>query len=60
MALVNCTNITLKESSSTFNAPFEFEITLQCIGQLDEDLNWRVVYVGSVEGGGVALSSFWR
>ena len=29
--------------------PFQFEITFECLDKIDEDLEWKVVYVGSAE-----------
>lgn len=29
--------------------PFQFEITFECIEDLAEDLEWKIIYVGSAE-----------
>ena len=33
---------------TTFNL-FQFEITFECIEDLPEDLEWKIIYVGSAE-----------
>ena len=32
-----------------FGEPFRFEVTFECLEQLDDDLEWTVTYVGSAE-----------
>lgn len=34
---------------SPFLSPFSFEITFECLSPLPEDLEWKVLYVGSAE-----------
>merc|ERR1711941_91036 len=49
MSLVNVTAVKVLNEKSAFVAPFEFEISFECIGELKEDLEWKVTYVGSAE-----------
>lgn len=47
MALVNVVNMVVLDNPTTFNNPFQFEITFECLQELDDDLEWKVLYVGS-------------
>lgn len=47
MALVNVTNVVVLDNPSNFLNPFQFEITFECLQELEEDLEWKVTYVGS-------------
>lgn len=49
MSLVNIININLLNNPSQFISSFQFEITFQCLQDLKEDLEWKVVYVGNPE-----------
>ncbi|PFH31845.1 anti-silencing protein, ASF1 family protein [Besnoitia besnoiti] len=49
MSVVNVTNIRLGNNPSPISAPFVFEICFEALTPLKEDLEWRVVYVGSSE-----------
>ena len=37
------------ENPSTFDRPFQLEITFECLQELQNDLEWKVIYVGSAE-----------
>lgn len=37
------------DNPSQFLNPFQFEITFECIEELKEDLEWKMIYVGSAE-----------
>ena len=37
------------DNPSYFNKPFSFEITFECLAPLQQDLEWKVLYVGSAE-----------
>lgn len=43
-----CCRYPLDNPSPFFN-PFQFEITFECIDDLRDDLEWRIIYVGSAE-----------
>ncbi|CAG9830933.1 unnamed protein product [Diabrotica balteata] len=49
MAKVQLCNITVMDNPSPFLNPFQFEITFECIEELREDLEWKMIYVGSAE-----------
>lgn len=49
MSLVNVINVAVLDNPSAFTNPFQFEITFECIQQLEDDLEWKVIYVGSAE-----------
>ncbi|CAG8486482.1 2359_t:CDS:2 [Paraglomus occultum] len=49
MSLVNITDIKVLDNPSLFGADFRFEITFELIQPLQEDLEWKVIYVGSPE-----------
>ncbi|XP_076440374.1 histone chaperone asf1b-B-like [Babylonia areolata] len=49
MALVNIMNVTVLDNPSPFLRPFQFEITFECAEDLPEDLEWKIIYVGSAE-----------
>jgi len=42
-------NIVVLDNPSLFFNPFQFEITFECIEDLKEDLEWKIIYVGSAE-----------
>ena len=47
MAAINVTNIRVLSNPAKFQDPLQFEITFECLMQLPEDLEWKVIYVGS-------------
>ncbi|ORX73759.1 anti-silencing protein [Linderina pennispora] len=49
MSVVNITNVTILEPQGHFMDPYKFEITFECLSQLDDDLEFKLVYVGSAE-----------
>lgn len=49
MALVNITNVTVLDNPTVFTNPFQFEVEFECLGALEDDLEWKVTYVGSAE-----------
>ena len=49
MAKVHVVNVLVLDNPSTFKSKFEFEITFECLEDLPEDLEWKIVYVGSAE-----------
>ena len=49
MAKVHVCNVVVLDNPSQFNNPFQFEITFECIEDLPEDLEWKIIYVGSAE-----------
>lgn len=49
MAKVHITNVVVLDNPSSFQNPFQFELTFECIEELKEDLEWKMIYVGSAE-----------
>jgi len=47
MSLVTLTGVTVLDNPAKFSDPFRFEISFECLGELKEDLEWKLVYVGS-------------
>lgn len=49
MSIVNILNIQVLDNPTHFSNPFQFEITFECTDSLEEDLEWKIIYVGSAE-----------
>ncbi|BES92100.1 Histone chaperone [Nesidiocoris tenuis] len=49
MAKVQIGNVIVLDNPSSFLNPFQFELTFECIEELKEDLEWKMIYVGSAE-----------
>jgi len=49
MSLVNIVNMAVLDNPSSFLNPLQFEITFDCMEALEEDIEWKVIYVGSAE-----------
>jgi len=49
MSLVNVVNMAVLDNPTCFTNPFQFEITFECLQELDDDLEWKVLYVGSAQ-----------
>eukprot|EP01038_Epipyxis_sp_PR26KG_P005995 gene5995-8254_t len=49
MSLVNVVNVGVLDNPCSFTNPLQFEITFECIQELPDDLEWKVVYVGDAE-----------
>mmetsp|Transcript_20106 Transcript_20106/g.24859 ORF Transcript_20106/g.24859 Transcript_20106/m.24859 type:complete len:229 (-) Transcript_20106:131-817(-) len=49
MALVNIVNMVVLDNPTHFSNPFQFEITFECLQPLEDDLEFKIVYVGSAE-----------
>uniref|UniRef100_A0A1A9VDG4 Anti-silencing function protein 1 n=1 Tax=Glossina austeni TaxID=7395 RepID=A0A1A9VDG4_GLOAU len=49
MAKVHITNVVVLDNPSSFFNPFQFELTFECIEELKEDLEWKLIYVGSAD-----------
>jgi histone chaperone ASF1 len=49
MAKVHVCNVVVLDNPSPFFNSFQFEITFECIEDLKEDLEWKIIYVGSAE-----------
>ncbi|ORX59580.1 anti-silencing protein [Hesseltinella vesiculosa] len=49
MSLVNILNIQVLDNPTRFTDEFKFEITFECNAELQDDLEWKMIYVGSAE-----------
>jgi len=49
MSLVNITEISILNNPAQFTDPYVFKITFECMSELSEDIEWKLVYVGSAE-----------
>uniref|UniRef100_A0A4X2M1S5 Anti-silencing function 1B histone chaperone n=1 Tax=Vombatus ursinus TaxID=29139 RepID=A0A4X2M1S5_VOMUR len=49
MAKVSVLNVSVLENPSPFHSPFQFEISFECSEALADDLEWKIIYVGSAE-----------
>lgn len=49
MSLVSITDISVATTQTRFSEPFVFKITFECISPLPDDLEWKLIYVGSAE-----------
>ncbi|EDV22286.1 Histone chaperone ASF1 [Trichoplax sp. H2] len=47
MAKVNVCNVLVLDNPTRSNNPFQFEITFECMENLPDDLEWKLIYVGS-------------
>jgi len=45
MSLVNILNVTVLDNPTAFSNPFQFEIQFECVQALDDDLEWKLIYV---------------
>eukprot|EP00301_Raphidiophrys_heterophryoidea_P018588 c3587_g1_i1.p1 GENE.c3587_g1_i1~~c3587_g1_i1.p1 ORF type:complete len:248 (-),score=62.24 c3587_g1_i1:174-863(-) len=44
---VNVTDVQVLDNPTAFLNPFQFEISFECLTALQDDLEWKVIYVGS-------------
>lgn len=49
-AAINVLEVKVLDNPARFLDPFKFEVTFECVSALSEDLEWKVVYVGSSAG----------
>ncbi|KAL9225831.1 hypothetical protein vseg_001711 [Gypsophila vaccaria] len=49
MSAVNITNVAILDNPAPFLSPFRFEISYECMDALKDDLEWKLIYVGSAE-----------
>ncbi|OJD13845.1 histone chaperone asf1 [Emergomyces pasteurianus Ep9510] len=47
MSVVSLLGVRVINNPAPFLAPYEFEITFECLEQLQKDLEWKLTYVGS-------------
>lgn len=49
MSVVNITSVNVLDNPAPFASPLRFEIHYECLTDLEEDLEWKLTYVGSAE-----------
>ncbi|EGF98302.1 uncharacterized protein MELLADRAFT_118566 [Melampsora larici-populina 98AG31] len=49
MSIVNITDIAVLHNPAKFTDPYQFKITFECIAPLEDDIEWKLIYVGSAE-----------
>nr|CRX79193.1 hypothetical protein ls5931a1_00016 [Leucosporidium scottii] len=49
MSIINISDITVLANPAKFTDPYLFRITFECMAPLEEDLEWKLTYVGSAE-----------
>ncbi|KAL4352005.1 hypothetical protein GQ457_06G026480 [Hibiscus cannabinus] len=49
MSAVNITNVSVLDNPASFVSAFQFEISYECLTPLKDDLEWKLIYVGSAE-----------
>ncbi|CAD8052830.1 unnamed protein product [Paramecium sonneborni] len=47
MALINITNIVFDQDTALFNNPIQMQITFEVMRQLDDEIEWKLIYIGS-------------
>ncbi|KAI9724960.1 MAG: Histone chaperone asf1 [Candelaria pacifica] len=47
MSVVSLLGVKVLNNPANFSAQYEFEITFECLEQLQKDLEWKLTYVGS-------------
>ncbi|EPE03635.1 histone chaperone asf1 [Ophiostoma piceae UAMH 11346] len=47
MSIVSLLDVKVNNNPAKFGDPYEFEITFECLEQLEKDLEWKLTYVGS-------------
>lgn len=49
MSCVNLIDVQIPNNPCAYNAPYEFEITFEVVQEIKDDLEFKIVYVGSAE-----------
>ena len=49
MAAVKVNSVKVLDNPSYFQSPIAFEVEYECLFPLKEDLEWKIIYVGSAE-----------
>lgn len=47
MSIVHLQSVEILNAEAKFSDPYIFKITFECISPLQDDIEWRLVYVGS-------------
>ena len=49
MACVSVTNVSVLDNPARFDNPFQFEVSFECLATISEDIEWKLINVGSAE-----------
>ncbi|KAI8054623.1 hypothetical protein BDF22DRAFT_618711 [Syncephalis plumigaleata] len=49
MSVVNILNVQVHDAQTLFTTPFKLDIKFECISELKEDLEWKLIYVSSAQ-----------
>jgi histone chaperone ASF1 len=49
MAKVNICNVVVDNPIAPFQSPIHFNITFECLQELHDALDWKVIYIGSAK-----------
>ncbi|AYO44341.1 Histone chaperone ASF1 [Malassezia restricta CBS 7877] len=49
MSIVHLQNVEIINSHARFSDPYIFKVTFECISPLEDDIEWKLIYVGSAE-----------
>jgi len=49
MSIVNVTNVSVLNNPTKFDNPFQFDICFECLAPITDDIEWKLIYVGSAE-----------
>ncbi|GAA6044272.1 hypothetical protein JCM8097_002102 [Rhodosporidiobolus ruineniae] len=49
MSIINISDVTVLNNPAPFTDPYVFKITFECMAPLQDDLEWKLTYVGSAE-----------
>lgn len=49
MSIINITDIVVLENPAKFTDPYRFKVTFECIAPLEDDIEWKLIYVGSAQ-----------
>ena len=49
MSVVTLLDVKILNNPASFTDPYQFEITFECLENLQKDLEWKLTYVGSAQ-----------
>jgi histone chaperone ASF1 len=49
MNFISITTVTVRNNPALFTEPLAFDIEYECLKDLPDDLEWKIIYVGSSE-----------
>ncbi|PWN46192.1 anti-silence-domain-containing protein [Ceraceosorus guamensis] len=49
MSVIHLQNVQVLNPKGSFSDPYIFKVTFECISPLEDDIEWKLIYVGSAE-----------